>query len=308
MSLLYDSNNPGLSPELQQWYEEVFMDAYNDEVTEQEKREEEDKQPEEQELSITTAHLIKKHKELSKSGKSRGGYKEENSHQIHQKYLDRLINAGYIEDEKIEGKKAKLYRPVKDLKYSFCSFSNEKNIFPYKLKMKIENSELFPTKEVLELQISDSLKCSSKYSEKGKINFQLVDVNGDEISPKELVDRYFRNPEDYFVNKADGKEDARQDLIKKGQKTGQEYYTVRQHLEEHIPILENDNKSHVTSEDNKNNVQNIPRDVEDNVLLVQKEQIAHSKALSPDRQDEGESNPEYIYGNENDDEEYLESQ
>ena len=58
------------------------------------------------------------HEELSKSGKSRGGYKEENSHQILQKNIYPLINAGYIEDEKIDGKKAKLYRPVKELKYS----------------------------------------------------------------------------------------------------------------------------------------------------------------------------------------------
>ena len=156
MSLLYDSNNPGLSPELQQWYREVFMEAHNDKATKQKRREREDKQLEEQEVSITTADLIKKHEELSKDGKSKGGYKEENSHHIHQKYLDPLVNAGYIEDEKIEGKKAKLYRPIKDLRYSFCSFSNENNIFPHKFKMEIEKSELFPTKEILELQISDS--------------------------------------------------------------------------------------------------------------------------------------------------------
>jgi hypothetical protein len=119
-------------------------------------REEEDKLPEEQEVSITTAHLIKKHQELSKSGKSKGGYKEENTHQIHQKYLDPLVNAGYIEDEKIDGVKAKLYRPIKGLRYSFYSFSDEKNIFPYKLKMKVEKAEQIPTKEILKLQILDS--------------------------------------------------------------------------------------------------------------------------------------------------------
>ncbi|MGC2575546.1 MAG: hypothetical protein WA364_28910, partial [Candidatus Nitrosopolaris sp.] len=40
MSLLYDTNNPGLSPELQQWYEEVFMEVYNDKVAKQKTREE----------------------------------------------------------------------------------------------------------------------------------------------------------------------------------------------------------------------------------------------------------------------------
>ncbi len=67
MSLLYDTNNPGLSPELQQWYKEVFMEVYNDKVAKQKTREEQDKQLEGQEVSITTADLIKKHEELSKS-------------------------------------------------------------------------------------------------------------------------------------------------------------------------------------------------------------------------------------------------
>jgi hypothetical protein len=96
MSLLYDTHNPGLSPELQQWYTEVFMEAYNDEGTKQKEREKEDKQLEEQNVSIRTADLIKKHEEISKSGKSKGGYKEENSKQILQRYLYPLINAGYI--------------------------------------------------------------------------------------------------------------------------------------------------------------------------------------------------------------------
>ena len=238
MSLLYDTNNPGLSPELQQWYKEVFMEVYNDKVAKQKTREEQDKQLEGQEVSITTADLIKKHEELSKSGKGKGGYKEENSHQILQKYIYPLINAGYIEDEKIDGKKAKIYRPVKDLKYSFYSFSDEKNIFPYKLKMKVEKLELFPTKETLESQISDSLKCSSKYSETGKISLRLVDANGDELSIKELIDRYFSNPRDYFIYKDDRKEETRQDEIKDLRPDNKEQKNSPvhpEHLEEHSP-------------------------------------------------------------------------
>src|SRR5215469_5709781 len=125
MSLLYDTNNPGLSPELQQWYKEVFMEVYNDKVAKQKTREEQDKQLEGQEVSITTADLIKKHEELSKSGKSKGGYKEENSKQILQGHLYPLIDAGYIEVEDVQGKRANLYRPVKGLKYSFYSFADE---------------------------------------------------------------------------------------------------------------------------------------------------------------------------------------
>lgn len=65
--------------------------------------------------------------------------------------------------------------------------------------MKVQKAGQFPSKELLELQISESLKCSSKYSEKAKISFKLVDVNGDELSIEELIGRYFSNPEDCIV-------------------------------------------------------------------------------------------------------------
>jgi hypothetical protein len=171
MSLLYNSNNPGLSPTLQQWYEEVFMVVFNDKVNKQGQREKQDEQAEEKKVCITTTDIIEKHKELSRDDKNKGGYIEENSKQLLQKYLYPLINTGYVEVEKNEGVRANLYRPVKDLKYSFYSFSDQKNIFPYNLKMKVENSKLFPTRKMLELQISESLKCSSKYNEKEEINF-----------------------------------------------------------------------------------------------------------------------------------------
>ena len=291
MSLLYDTNNPGLSPELQQWYKEVFMEVYNDKVAKQKTREEQDKQLEGQEVSITTADLIKKHEELSKSGEGKGGYKEENSHQILQKYIYPLINAGYVEDEKIDGKKAKLYRPVKELKYSFYSFSDEKNIFSYKLKMKVEKFEQFPSKEILELQISDSLKCSSKYSENGKISFKLVDANGDELSIKELIDRYFSNPRDYFIYEDDRKEETRQDEIKDLRSDNKEQKNTPVHPEhlEHILPVENEDKSHLLSKNDENNIQVSPDDIGENVLFTKKEQIEQSKpsvkTLSADEKD-----------------------
>ena len=298
MSLVYNTNNPGLSPELQQWYKEVFMETYKDKVNNQKRREKEDKQREEQTVSITTVDLIKKHKELSDSGKSKGGYKEENSQKILERYLYPLINTGYIEDEKIEGRRAKLYRPIKDLTYSFCSFSDETNIFPYKLKMKVEKTKPFPTKGILELQISDSLKCSSKYSEKGKINFKLVDANGDELSIKELVNRYFRNPEDYFTDAGVSKKETR-----KGDKDAltnirleQEKNAVSEHLEEHISREQNDNRSQVISQYNENNIHGVYQSIEENILSIKKEQIEYSKPSA----DLEEGGPEDIYENEGD--------
>jgi hypothetical protein len=316
MSLLHKDSNPGLSPELQQWYGEVFMEVKNDKVIKQKEREKQDKQAEEIEVSITTADLIKKHKELSQSGNSRGGYKEENSKEILQKYLYPLINAGYIEDEKIPGAKAKFYRPVKDLKYSFYSFSDEKNIFPYQLKMKVEKSELFPTKNMLELQISESLKCSSKYSVKEKISLKLVDVNGDEISIKELIDRYFNNPEDYFLYADARKEETRQENkdaiedIRLGNKEQKHNAVKQEHLEEHISRVENDNKLYFVSENDENNIQVPHQHIEKNVLLHEEEQIEYSKSCPVKQKSsvnevglsDPEVDPEYVYENEEQDE------
>jgi hypothetical protein len=180
MSLL-EFSNTGLNPELQNWYEDVFMSTYNQKVKNLEENNKEllsqqvlDNLP----TSLTTADLIEKHKELSNDGGGRGGYEDINSKEILQKYLYPLINIGYIEKEDIPGRRANTYRPVKDLKCSFYSFSDEKNIFPYRLKIKIEKDESYPSKDMLELQILESLKYSSEYTQKNGLNFRLVDENG----------------------------------------------------------------------------------------------------------------------------------
>ena len=306
MSLLDASNNPGLSPELQSWYQDVFMAVYNRKLKEQKKREEDDKRYENQEVFVITADLIERHKELSNSINNKAGYKEENSHQILQKHLYPLIDAGYVEDEKVEGTKAKRYRPITPLKYSFYSFSDEKNTFPYKLKMKVESLKQIPTKKKLELQISESLRYSSKYSEKDKINFKIVDAENKEISVAELVEKYLGNPGDYFIcpdekgnNKADSKvkKEEKSNPIDKGQK---EEYSSRE---------ENYNKSQPISQSNENNVQNASQHMEENNLSTKKEQIEYYKAVPHssfpipiiDRENE---DLEYTYDNNDDNEEH----
>ena len=138
---------------------------------------------------------------------------------------------------------------------------------------------------------------SSKYSEKWKISFKLVDINGDEITAKELVDRYFSNPADYFIIKAN-KKDA---IENKEQKNG----ALKQgHLEEHFSMLENDDKLQSVSKNDEKNIQVAGQHIEENVLLPEKEQIEHSKSpvkvLSSAEQDLEGTDPEYVYENEDD--------
>jgi hypothetical protein len=76
-------------------------------------------------------------------------------------------------------------------------------------------------------------------------------------------------------------------------------YEIRK-LEEHISREENDDKSHIISQSNVNNIEKADQSIEENVLPLKKEQIEYSKPSAD--QDLGESGPEYIYGNEDDEE------
>ena len=340
MSLLQFSNT-GLSPELQQWFEDVFLPVYNDKEKEQKEREKQDGKSEGIQVSITTGDLIEKHKELSSkkgAGESRAGYGEANSKEILQKYLYPLINLGYIEDERVEGRKAKLYLPIKDLKYSFYSFPEEKNIFPYQFKMKVEKSELFPSKDILELQISDSLKCSSKYAERQRINIKLVDVDDNEITVKELVEKYFSNPERYFFknrendegkehninigNISQEKEAAEKSYSYEKQIAANNIITQKEKSEEYFSNTENDSKSQQIAANKVKSIQATNETIEENVLLPKKEQIEYSPPSNPvpstesrsnvpkntmpslplsSSEDESKENLEYHYGNDDGD-------
>lgn len=167
--------------------------------------------------------------------------------------------------------------------------------------MKIERLEIFPTKEILELQISQSLKYSSKYTEEEKISFKLVDANNDEISVKELVDKYLGNPEDYFIYTDDK---IGTDLqLKNKHEEKKDDRIERAESEEHISNAENTDKLELLSINNENNRRNGSSHVQENVLLTKIEQIEHplpsslsliqNKVLSTENED-----LEYVYDNE----------
>ena len=67
-------------------------------------------------------------------------------------------------------------------------------------KIKVKDPTLYPSKSL----IVDSLRTVVEYDEehplKNKKNsrYEIWDENGQSISPEELADRYFNNPEEYF--------------------------------------------------------------------------------------------------------------
>ena len=121
MSLLQSNSNTGISPEQQQWYEDIFLPVYNEKLEKQKQREKEDKEKEREELvSIETTDLIKQHEELSKIGGGRGGYTVITSKDILQKYLYSLIINGFVERKRCqEGRESLLSDQTDTIFFSF---------------------------------------------------------------------------------------------------------------------------------------------------------------------------------------------
>jgi hypothetical protein len=148
----------------------------------------------------------------------------------------------------------------------------------------------------------------------------LVDVNNDEISVKELVDKYLGNPEDYFIYTDDK---IRTDLeLKNKQEEKKDNTLEKAESEEHISNPENTDKLDLSSINNENNRLNDSPTIQENVLLTKKEQIEHyppsslssslsltqNKVLSTENEDREASSVEYVYGNDEDANEEVSSQ
>lgn len=124
------------------------------------------------------------------------GAREDPSH-IRKKYLDPLVNLGLV-------KKSSSVRDGRNNIYSFLENNQEKNDDTdsnnNKDKVLVRNPTLYPSKNV----IVESLIMVVNYDAddpsifEKKSEYEILDENGREITPDELADRYFANPEDYF--------------------------------------------------------------------------------------------------------------
>jgi hypothetical protein len=108
------------------------------------------------------------------------------------------MNQGIIDKAPSEiNRKYNLFYPVE-------ATTGESNIFalfqdPVDIRLKAPTSDAYPTKNLMEDSIRTSLECYSKEEVGNERKYRLIDVDGKEITPSELAEKYFSSPEDCFI-------------------------------------------------------------------------------------------------------------
>ena len=64
----------------------------------------------------------------------------------------------------------------------------------------VKDPTLYPTKNLIVESLRTVIRYDAEDPIKNKKNspYEIVDENGQELTPEELADRYFVNPEEYF--------------------------------------------------------------------------------------------------------------
>jgi hypothetical protein len=192
---LMERGASSIRPYLADWYNEVFLPSFNAEH-EIKKEEREGTTLKENYVSVSSSQLREKHKQVKGIPISGGD--------LRHKYIDPLINHGLIEKTKSEIRKSEnIYFPVDD------KGDNVFSLFTQELKLPVK-AELYPTKEAILSAFSRLFEnqAQKKYREEGHGVFdknlevyRLEDPDGQEITPEELVGRYFLDAEICFSKK-----------------------------------------------------------------------------------------------------------
>jgi len=185
LSLIQYGN--GVRPYILEWYYDVFLPTFENK-TERDSKFRGSIEMIESRIALTSQQLADatftiKNKKLS-------------TRQIRETYIEQLINEGYIDTEKSElNKSADIYFPVITTKLSgevekYAVFDQS----PPKtdsLRINVKNPSLFPRKNYMVSKIESVLQV-----ETGTL------VTND-INVEELVDKYYKNPEEYFIVSSD---------------------------------------------------------------------------------------------------------
>ena len=182
---LMDNNN-GIRPYILEWYNDVFLKVYNDKAELDSKN-----GKTEDRIAVTTKELVDKTLEIKNKSLS--------SQKLLENYIYPLMNSNYISSENSQiDHRAKIYYPV------FASSNNKNNnLFEIKLtnklsqnnKIAIKDFTIFPSKSYITSRIRDIMEYSSDYR-----LLILENENGIQLSIEELVNRYYSNPEEYFMS------------------------------------------------------------------------------------------------------------
>jgi hypothetical protein len=180
----------GVRPYILERYQNVFLEAYNAKTECNSKIDSKDNLIEENRIAVTTAELVDKTFEIEK--------KKLSTKQIYQTYITPLLNDNFIDSIHSElDKRAYIYFPIVTSKYSKLFLSDQRNNFLQSNKVSVVNPALYPDKTYVNSEIQLVWRY---YSENANLKLKLgmVDHEGNEIIIDQLVDKYYRNPENYF--------------------------------------------------------------------------------------------------------------
>jgi hypothetical protein len=168
--LMQGSGSRGIRPYILEWFNKVLLPLYksknNVKATGLNSQ---GKEVTETHVGVTTDELITKTLEME--GKST------NSKQLLEGYLYPLENQGLIDSvQSVINKNRKIFFPIESAssKTFFHSFSNQTNELIDNICLNVINSEVYPSKDMLELQINVSLKLLRRvlFLHKKKILYQ----------------------------------------------------------------------------------------------------------------------------------------
>lgn len=237
----------GVRPYILEWYNEVFLAAYNSKIGPDSKVNSKREEVEEKRRALTSKELIDKTFELQS--------KKLSTKQILQTYINPLVNENYIDtmDSEID-KRANIYFPVLETsRYSKLFISDERNNIPQGNKIIVTDPTSYPDKGYVNSKIQEVLRCTSDKDS----SIEIQNHEGKVIPIEELIDQFYGSPDEYFE-----RGDSNRNEI--ADKTYQEQKDVPQT----VPPEEYLQNNKIAKESPENQVKNI-----DNVNQVTDESI-----------------------------------
>jgi hypothetical protein len=186
-SIFLMENSSGLRPYQIEWYEKVFLPAFNDKTT-ADSRMVKNQLVSENIIAVTTEQLAKKTKEVYN--------RHTGSKKILETYLEPLLNEGYIDRTGSDiDHRTHIYYPLIDISKVFdYSINGSSNNILHRSKIIVRNIAAYPYK----LDIISKIREVFRYSIEKEFRTMIKNDNWDDMTPEELVNRYYNNAEEYF--------------------------------------------------------------------------------------------------------------
>jgi len=189
MDLMQYAN--GVRPYILEWYNDIFLEAYNSKTDVDSKVNSKGEELKEKRKAVTSKELIDKTYKLRN--------KKLSTRQILQNYITPLINENYIDLVESElDKRAHIYFPVLETtiatKYIKLFRLDERNNILQQSKLKVSEPILYPDK----LHITSKIEEVLRYSSDTGLFVEVKNHEGNNITTNELVDQYYGTYEDYF--------------------------------------------------------------------------------------------------------------